>query len=307
MDFLSRPSKYPNRRDFLRLATITASSTAITGLAPLYAATPPIRVGVVGLSFYRVVGGVIQNVLESLGYAVAINEGSHTEIYSMLGQGKLDVLVAVWLPNGHAPLFAQYGQQAMDLGTLYEDARFFWGIPDYLPANIRSIADLTHPDVSQLMTKQIQGIGAGAGISRLSQEIMTRYKLESAGYTFRPGTEQEWIRAYEQGVSAKQGVIIPLWQPQFLNRAYPIRRLADPLGVFPSPDRCALVIAKDLPTRFPTELIERLRRVRLSVDAVTEMDFLTNVKKLSPRESATQWMAQNPNIVRSWLSFKIKR
>lgn len=300
MDSLNRPFVFPNRRDFLKLAAIAASSTAMTRFAPLHAATPPIRMGVVGLSFYRVVGGVIQNVLESLGYAVEISEGSHTEIYSVLGQGKLDLLVAVWLPNGHAPLFAQYGQQAIDIGTLYDDARFFWGIPDYLPGDIRSIADLTRPDVAQFMNQQIQGIGAGAGISRLSQEVMTRYQLESAGYRFRPGTEQEWIRAYEQGVSAKQGVIIPLWQPQFLNRAYAIRRLEDPLGVFPAPDRCALVIAKSFSNRFSAELVNQLRRIRLSIEAVTEMDFFTNVDKLSAREAATRWMAQNPNVVQSW-------
>lgn len=302
MDFFNRFFQRSNRRDFLKFVAIAASSMSIPSFSKLHAASAsaPVRMGVVGLSFYRVVGGVLQNVLESSGYSVEIVEGSHTEIYSLLGQGKLDLLVAVWLPNGHAPLFAQYGQQAIDLGTLYEDARFFWGVPDYLPPAIRSIADLTRPEVARTMIRQIQGIGPGAGITRLSQAIMERYNLEAAGYRFRPGTEQEWIQAYEQGVSRRQGVIIPLWQPQFLNRAYTIRRLEDPLGVFPSPDRCSLVIAKDLPDRVPAQLIDDLRRIRLSVDAVTEMDFLTNVEKLSPREAATRWMMQNPDVVQSW-------
>lgn len=301
MDF-NALSHYSNRRRFLKLAAIATSATAISHLSPRQsaAANAPIRMGVVGLSFYRVVGGVLQNVLESAGYGIEITEGSHTEIFSLLGQGQLDLLVAAWLPNGHAPLFAQYGQQTIELGTLYTDARFFWGVPNYLPANIRSIADLNRPEVARLMTKQIQGIGAGAGITRLSQEVVTRYKLEAAGYQFLTGTEQAWIRAYEQGVAARQGVIIPLWQPQFLNRAYPIRRLADPLGVFPGPDRCVLIAAKDLSTRFPAKLINQLRRIRLNIEAVTEMDFLTNVAKLSPREAATRWMTQNSRIIRSW-------
>jgi glycine betaine/proline transport system substrate-binding protein len=300
---------YRDRRSFLKLAAASAGLTSFIGLSgrmteasvAFAKSSPPIRMGVVNLSFYRVVGGVLQNLLESLGYAIEITEGSHTEIYSVLGQGKLDMLVAVWLPNGHAPLFTKYGQQAIELGMLYDDARFFWGVPDYLPKTIRSIAHLTRPDIAQVMTKQIQGIGAGAGITRLSQEVMSRYSLEVAGYRLLTGSEQEWIQAFEQEVAKKRGVIIPLWQPQFLNRTYSIRRLDDPLAIFPKPDRCVLVVAKDFSARFPASLVDILRRLRLSVDAITEMDFLANVEKLSPREAAARWMAQNPNIVQSWL------
>ena len=48
---------------------------------------------VVGLSFYRVVGGVVQNVLKSLGHQVEITEGFHSNIFLLL-RGNLDLLVA---------------------------------------------------------------------------------------------------------------------------------------------------------------------------------------------------------------------
>jgi ABC-type proline/glycine betaine transport system substrate-binding protein len=38
--------------------------------------------------------------------------------------------------------------------------------------------------------------------------------------------------------------VIPLWRPQYLNQAFAIRRLEDPLGVFPAPDRCTLAVTK---------------------------------------------------------------
>ncbi|MBD2463076.1 twin-arginine translocation signal domain-containing protein [Oscillatoria sp. FACHB-1407] len=309
LDFLSRPLIQTSRRSFLKLAAIATSSATVTGLISHAdsLATPAepstrsaIRMGVISLSFYQVVGGLIQNILEAQGYAVEIIQGSHAEIYPVLGQGELDMLVAVWLPTGHGPLFAQYGASTMELGSLYDDALFFWGVPDYLPDDVRSIADLARPEISPLMIKQIQSIGSGAGITRLSQSVMTRYNLQAAGYRFQAGTEQEWIDAYERGVSAERGVIIPLWQPQYLNRAYAIRRLNDPLGVFPSPDRCSLVVTKDFPDRFPSSLVETLRRVRLDVASVTEMDYLTQMENLSPREAATRWMTANPDRVQSW-------
>lgn len=309
LDFLSRPLAHASRRDFLKLAAIATSSATFTTLvgstcSPSISAEPGansvIRMGIIGLSFYQVVGGLIQNILDAQGYSVEITEGSHAEIYPVLGQGDLDMLVAVWLPTGHGPLFAEYGASTMELGSLYGDALFFWGVPDYLPADVRAIADLARPEVAALMTKQIQGIGPGAGITRLSQSVMTRYNLEAAGYSFQTGTEQEWIDAYERGVAAEQGVIIPLWQPQYLNRAYAIRRLEDPQGVFPGPDRCSLVVTRDFPNRFPSSLVETLRRIRLDVNSVTEMDYLTQMENLSPRDAATRWMAENPDIVQSW-------
>ncbi len=151
------------------------------------------------------------------------------------------------------------------------------------------------------MNQVIQGIGPGAGITRLSQEIMSRYNLEAAGYEFRTGTEEDWVSAFEQGVEAENGVIVPLWQPQYLNQAYEIRRLNDPLNVFPEPDRCSLVVTQNFRDRAPSKTLDTLNRISLGVEAVTEMDYLTNVEGLSPREAATQWMANNPEMVQSWI------
>ena len=306
-----------SRRQFFKFAALASASAAFSvdlpGRKTLRAIAKPtsllkaannstVRMGVVGLSFYRVVGGVVQNVLESLGHQVEIIEGPHAEIFPVLGQGDLDMLVAVWLPTGHGPLFAEYGIQATTLEPLYDDARFFWGVPDYLPEDIQSIADLARPEVAASMNKVIQGIGPGAGITRLSQEVMSRYNLEAAGYEFRTGTEQEWVGAFEQGVEAENGVIIPLWQPQYLNQAFEIRRLDDSLGVFPSPDRCSLLVTQAFSDRIPSNTLETLNRISLGVDAVTAMDYLTNVEGLSPREAATQWMEQNQAVVQSWLT-----
>lgn len=261
-----------------------------------------IRLGVVQLSFYQVVAGVVQNVLERLGHQVVIVEGSHTEIFPLLDRGDIDLLVAVWLPSGHQPLMEKYGSQAIELKPIYKNAGFFWGIPDYLPQNIQSIDDLTRPEVMEVINPVIQGIGEGAGITRLSQEVMNRYKLKAAGYKFRTGTEAEWVKAFEQGINDQNGVIIPLWQPQYLNQAYNIRRLEDPLTVFPPSDRCSLVITQNFRDRLSRETLNTLNRIFLGIEAVTAMDYWTNVENLSPQEAARRWMAENSAQVRLWMA-----
>ena len=67
-------------------------------------------------------------------------------------------------------------------------------------------------------------------------------------------------------------------------------------------DRCSLVVTDAFRDRLPNDVIDILSRISLDVDAVTAMDYLTNVEGPSPREAATQWMEENPDIVQSWLT-----
>ena len=83
--------------------------------------------------------------------------------------------------------------------------RFFWGVPDYVPADlVRSVEDLAKPEVAGRMERTIQGIGPGAGITVFSLQMMKAYGLEQAGYTFRTGTTADWVGAFERGVAERR-------------------------------------------------------------------------------------------------------
>jgi glycine betaine/proline transport system substrate-binding protein len=55
----------------------------------------------------------------------------------------------------------------------------------------------------------------------------------------------------------------------------------------------------DFPNRYPSNLVETLRRIRLDVDAISEMDYLTKMENLSPHDAATRWMVEIPKLFRS--------
>ncbi len=258
--------------------------------------------GQVQLSFYAVVGAVIQEVLETLGHPVEVREGTHEAIFPVLGRGEVDLLVAAWLPGAHATYWAQHKDQAIELATLYDGARLFWAVPDYVPESlVRSVADLVKPDVTSRMTKTIRGIGAGSGLMMGSKKMMTEYGLEQAGYELVPGAPKDWIGNFEKAVVERRWVIMPLWRPQFLNQAYRVRPLEEPKRLLGGTDRAVLVATREFPSKFPARSVETLRRVSLGVDAVTEMDYTVNVEKKSPREAAKAWMAKNADRVQSWM------
>ena len=254
-----------------------------------------IRLGQVGLSFYAVVGGVVQEVLEKDGYKVEVSAGSHGEIFPKLGTGEVDILAAAWLPDGHAPLYEKVKEVTFVIGELYGDARLYWAVPDYVPVDlVRSIDDLKKPNIAARMDKRIRGIGATSGLMVGAAKIREAYDLDEAGYEIIPGEATDWIENFKQAVSEKRWLVMPLWQPQWINAAYDVRVLEEPQGIYGKGDTAVLLGHENLKAKVAPETLERLAAIKLSIDAVTEMDLWVNVDGLTPRDAAKKWLAANP-------------
>jgi glycine betaine/proline transport system substrate-binding protein len=254
-----------------------------------------IRLGQVGLSFYAVVGGIVQEILEKDGYKVDVASGSHGDIFPRLGAGEVDILAAAWLPDGHAPLYAQVKDVTFKIGELYDDARLYWAVPDYVPADlVRSIDDLKKPDVAARMDKRIRGIGATSGLMLGAAKIREAYGLDAVGYEVMPGEAKDWIDNFKQAVSEKRWLVMPLWQPQWINAAYKVRVLEEPKGIYGKGDTAVLLGHETLKSKLSPATLSRLANIRLSVAAVTEMDGWVNVDGLTPREAAKRWLSARP-------------
>lgn len=284
-----------------RMMAIAASCAA----APLAAraSSGPIVLGQVQLSFYAVTGGVVHEVLERLGHAVEVRSGPHEMMFPLLGAGEIDLMAAVWLPEAHGAYWARYGGQALEVAALYDGARFFLGVPDYVPASqVATIADLAKPEVAARMEKIVQAIGPGATITTVAGQAMEAYDLSRLGYVVRPGTAQTWTSAYDQAVSSGRWIVFPSWTPQYLNRDGKIRPLSDPKSVLGGANRAVLVAPQARFAALPVRTQAVLGRIRLSLEAVTEMDWFCNARKMTPREAARTWIAGQETEVARWLA-----
>ena len=174
----------------LMAAAVVAGSLALTLAKPpaARAEAPTIRLGQVSLSFYAVVGGIVQEVLDEDGYKVDVTAGSHGDIFPKLGAGDVDILVAAWLPDGHAPLYAKVKDDTFVIGELYDNAKLYWAVPDYVPADlVRTIDDLKKPEVTARMDKRIRGIGAtsagvmgGSSVALANPHVGTALEMKSS-------------------------------------------------------------------------------------------------------------------------------
>jgi len=259
--------------------------------------------GQISLSFYAVTGAVVRQVLERLGYSVQVVEGSHGHIFPRLADGEVDLLVAAWLPHGHAIYWERYGSQAEAIAVLYEGARFAWMVPTYVPADmVATIGDLRKAEVLEQMSKIIQGTGRDSGNMMVSADVMQAYGLEEAGYRLVPGTLSEFYGNYDRAVAARQWFVMPLWFPNFINRVGNMRPISEPEHRLGEANAGTLVANRAWVELMPDRTLRVLRRIRLRMDAVEEMDYDVNRAGKSPEQAARDWLQRNQERVDAWFA-----
>jgi glycine betaine/proline transport system substrate-binding protein len=290
---------------FLSLLSLSVGTISVVAQTPIEDQKQKITLGQVSLSFYAVVGGVVQELLEREGYRVEVVQGPHAEMFPRLGAGEVDIFAAAWLPQGHAALFGPVENVTFRIAPLYEDARFFWVVPAYVPETVlSSVTDLLQPQVQQRVSKRIVSLPAETGLTISARRVMGAYSLGEVGYEVVAAPPTEWFGTFREAIKHNEWVIFPLWQPHWVNAAYGVRRLDDPKGAYGDPDTAYLLGHRSLRDKLPGATIGLLSNIRLPIEAVTEMDRMVNVDGLSPRDSARRWMEQNADVVRSWSAKK---
>ncbi|WP_445503318.1 glycine betaine ABC transporter substrate-binding protein [Microvirga sp. G4-2] len=260
----------------------------------------PVVVGQVNLTFYVASAAVVREVLERLGHSLTVVEGNHRDIYAKLGNQEVDMLVASWLPHAHGPLQAPIADQLVEAATLYEDARLYWAVPAHVPVSaVRTIDDLKKADVQARMEKDIVGVGPGSGLMAGSTDIMEEYGLATAGYSLRVAPAPEWAKNLADASASGKWMVMPLWQPQYLNAVYPVRVLEESRGIFGT-DRAVVVVRKETWNGWPERTRKVLSRVHLGISVVTELERQIVVDGKEPRQAAREWMEANAQTVSAW-------
>jgi ABC-type proline/glycine betaine transport system substrate-binding protein len=67
-----------------------------------------------------------------------------------------------------------------------------------------------------------------------------------------------------------------------------------------SPDGAFLLGYREHVERLPAATVAVLRRIRVTLDDITEMDLMINRQSMTPNEAARAWMNAHPDQVRNW-------
>jgi glycine betaine/proline transport system substrate-binding protein len=253
-----------------------------------------VTIGVIALSFHRAAAAVAQRVLEAHGHQVETIEAPHEQMFGLQASGRVDILVSAWLPSSHGGYLSAFRDHARVL-TPHYNPYCVWAVPPYVPVD--AVRDLVKPEVAARMTRRIDGINPGAGISRFSATMITAYGLDRSGYRFEPGTEAGFIDRVERGIADQEWFVIPLWRPQFLNRRHGLRALDEPQGLLGTVDAASPVVHEAALDRIHPDALARLDRLRLGNDGVEELDAWINADGLTPLQAADRFLAARPDLL----------
>lgn len=252
-----------------------------------------VTIGVTDLSFHHVAASLVTHVLNDMGFSVDRIYAHHEENFKNLEAGDVDMLASAWLPSSHGIYKAKVEEicPLMELGLHYEPYAL-WGVSDYIPSEeVAEVSDLLKPSVLQKMTRRIQGINAGAGISRFSAKMVEEYGLSNHDYQFHTGTEEDCFGTFERAVANREWLVVPLWKPQFLHYRYSIRELKDPKKLLGSVDKAVLLLRKDRASLFTQEELQILDSLHFSNDIIAELDYQV-CRDHKPLDEVTQaWLA----------------
>lgn len=287
----------------IKLAVLALLSFSAVLSSPQLCAQAFVSLGHVNLSFYEGTANIIKLMLERAGGNVAVTAGSHGQIFPKVAEGEVDLFVAAWLPYAHASYWEEHKKELVKLGTLYDGAKLYWAVPDYVPVEaVKSVADLKKPEVASKMVKTVRGTLPDSGLMIGSKKIFETYGLTEAGYELVPGPAKDWIANFNERIAKKEWFVMPLWQPQYLNRAHKMRILEEPQAILGGENTAYLIANKNFVAKLTKPQRKMLGRIELSVRAVTEIDYMINVDKMTAHDAARRWISKNPTTVEYWIA-----
>lgn len=164
-------------------------------------------------------------VLEEQGYDVDLAYVDAAPVFAGLASGDYDFTTDVWLPVTHESYVDDFGDQIVDLGAWFEQAKLTVAVNEDAP--IDSLAELA--DNSDAFGNSIVGIEAGAGLTQAMEDsVIPGYGLESM--TFTTSSTLAMLTELKSATDAGENIAVTLWEPHWAYNAFPIKNLEDPEG-----------------------------------------------------------------------------
>ena len=169
--------------------------------------------------------------------------------YAGLQRGQIDLMLMAWLPNTHKGYWDKVSGDVEDLGALSTNATLGWAVPDYIPkSELNSFEDLKKPAVKAKLKGQIQGIDAGSGLMRSSEQAVKDYGLD---YKLLTASDSAMVTALDRAMRKNEWIVVTTWSPHWMFSQYKLRYLEEPKKVLGGAEEIHGVGRKGFTADFP--------------------------------------------------------
>jgi glycine betaine/proline transport system substrate-binding protein len=289
-----------SKKRFLVLLVLFSIAFSTASPAAQWNRTPDLTIGWTAWSDAEIVSKMAVIILtRGMKLDVELTLADISVQYRGIAEGNLDAMLMSWQPRTHETYLRQYEGKLVDLGPVYEDTSLGWVIPDYIPrSEVASIADLGKPAVRERFHGVIQGIGATAGLMRLSKKALSVYGLD---YKLEASSGPAMARRLGQAVENRSAIIVTGWRPHWIFADYSLRYLEDPRGIFKSRESVHVVARQGFVEDHP-KAAAFFKRMHFELDELETL--MVEARKTSHADAILKWIKNNPDRVRFWMQGK---
>ncbi len=278
-------------------SVLLAASALITSVsliaAPAHAASKgTVRLAYVEWSSTVASTNVMKVVLEKAGYDVKAISLAGAAMWQSVATGDADALLAGWLPTTHEDYYKKLGDQVDDLGVNLDGTKLGLAVPAYTA--IDSIDQLNAH--AKDLNDEIIGIDPGAGLQRLSGEVVKEYDLK---LRLRDGSDATMTAALGNAIKNKEDIVVTAWTPHWMFSRWDLKYLDDPKGIYGGAEQIHTIARKGLKEDMP-EAYAILKNFSWTAEDMGKV-MLMNEQGGDPYADAKKWVEDNPDLVNKWL------
>lgn len=279
---------------FISGAAITMAASAALVSAPANAENKgTVHLAYVEWSSEVASTNVVRVALEQAGYDVKMTSLAAAAMWQSVATGDADALLAAWLPTTHKDYYEQLGDQIEDLGVNLDGTKLGLVVPAY--SKVNSIEDLN--DNADAFNNEIIGIDPGAGLQRLTEDVVKEYDLK---LRLRDGTDATMTSALGNAIDNNEDIVVTSWTPHWMFARWDIKYLEDPKGIYGGAEQIHTIARKGLKDDMP-EAYAILKNFNWTSDDMGEIMLMNEQGDAQPYDNAKKWVEENPEKVNKWL------
>lgn len=237
---------------------------------------------------------VVRVVLEKAGYDVNTTSLAGAAMWQAVASGDADALLAGWLPTTHEDYYEKLRDQIDDLGVNLDGTKLGLVVPAY--TDIDSIEQLN--DHADALNGEIIGIDPGAGLQRLTGDVIDEYGLN---LRLRDGSDATMTAALGNAINNNEDIVVAGWTPHWKFARWDLKYLDDPKGIYGGAEQIHTIARKGLEEDMPGAYAI-LSNFAWTADDMGAVMLMNEQEGSDPYESAKKWVEDNPELVNQWLA-----
>ena len=248
---------------------------------------------------------------EKLGHACEIVPMTADKMWEAVATGKVDGMVAAWLPTTHGHYYEQYKNQIVDLGPNMVGTQIGLVVPDITVGRqtassgqrnepyIKAISIEDLKKYADKFNRRIIGIDSEAGIMKKTREAMREYGL----YNFElvKGSEVSMVAELSNAIRKQRWIVVTGWEPHWKFARWKLKFLDDPKNIYGGKEEIHTIVRKGLKEDMP-KVYRFLDNYNWAPEDLEQlMIWIQEDQGMYPGEKALRYMRYHGDQVQSWL------